>query len=252
MKNDNHISRLPNAPLQEVIFEALWEIEFDPSGNPIDPNFELAQGVFANLIKKEFPFRRRTIPQNIPINIYPKPIHQFWKSENNWPVIQIGPGILAVNDIDENYHWEKSFRKNIEFAVENLKKSYENNLKFIKLSLRYIDAIELPDLYAKKDINTFINENFNLKVNNNFSSIGRQTGININQVFLLQDGSKLNFIISNGTSKNSKPSIIWQTNVYINSDPIEIEILKWLDSAHEITSSIFKNTITDEFYNSFK
>jgi hypothetical protein len=55
----SHIEKLPNAPLQEVIFELLWVTENDEQGFPV---------------------------------------HQFWKGENEWPVVQIGPGILVVND----------------------------------------------------------------------------------------------------------------------------------------------------------
>ena len=246
------IKKLPNAPLQEVIFEAMWNIDVDENGSPFDPNFELAQGVYAHLIKKDFPFRKRTIPPNIPINIYPKPIHQFWKGENEWPVVQIGPGILAVNDTENNYEWAAKFRKYAELAINILHKSYEVELEYNKLSLRYIDAVELPQKYTDKDLNEFISDKFNIQINNNFDTLGTQVGLNLNQVFDIGEGNMLNFIVSNGMSNKAKPSIIWQTNIFTKSEPKKVNIMSWLDNAHDITSNIFKTSLSDEFYSTFK
>ena len=245
-----HITKLPNAPLQEVIFEALWDMGFDANGNPTDSQFELAQGVFAKSVKSKFPYRKRPIPVDNRIRTFPKTIHQFWKGENEWPVIQIGPGILTVHDTEKKYVWENSFRETIEFAIKNLRSSYEEDANFFQFGLRYINAVEIPKEQQEQGILNFINENFRINLSNNFELTEPLSNININQVFALEDGSSLNLAISNGISKSGIPSVIWQIHIFTESK--DINIFEWLDSAHKVTSNIFKKIITDEFYNIFK
>ena len=50
LNSDNHISKLPNAPLQEVIFELRWKLDFDPeSQSQTDKNFQFAFANFSAL-----------------------------------------------------------------------------------------------------------------------------------------------------------------------------------------------------------
>ncbi|HMQ46315.1 MAG TPA: TIGR04255 family protein [Saprospiraceae bacterium] len=249
MRQSEHIHKLPNAPLQEVIFEVLWDIDFDEVGAPQDSGYELAVGVFANMIKNKYPHRQRTLPINAPLKIYPMPVHQFWVDKNTWPVVQIGPGILAINDTDQNYSWEGNFKNEIDFIIRCLKSSYNDNLKFIQLSLRYIDAVELPE---SKDVLAFVNENFHIHLSNNYVLEGIISGLNINQFFTFQDSSKLNFVISEGVNAKNKKAVIWQTN-FIKKDTEGIDdVLEWADYAHEITSNHFKKSLKPHFYDSFK
>ena len=50
LNSDNHISRLPNAPLQEVIFELRRKLDFDTeSQTHIDKEFQFAFANFSAL-----------------------------------------------------------------------------------------------------------------------------------------------------------------------------------------------------------
>lgn len=51
MKLPEQIHKLPKAPLQGLIFEVLWDIDFNEPGEPQDLEYELAVGVFASKIK---------------------------------------------------------------------------------------------------------------------------------------------------------------------------------------------------------
>ena len=55
MSSISNYKKLPNAPLQEVVFEVLWELQEDEAGMPYDAGFDLAQGVFARMAKECFP-----------------------------------------------------------------------------------------------------------------------------------------------------------------------------------------------------
>ena len=80
LNTEKYISKLPNAPLQEVIFELFLNQNVDQNGNPIEDDFDLAQGVFHKLISTDFSYR---ITRNYPpeIKIFPRIKHQYWKKE---------------------------------------------------------------------------------------------------------------------------------------------------------------------------
>jgi len=116
------MSKLPNAPLQEVILEVKWELSLDQSTKTfIDPGFELALGKFHNSLVENFPFAKTKVPHQIPIQMLGHQTKlQFWTGENVWPVVQLGPGILAINDTDKNYEWAKTFYPLVQKALSSL------------------------------------------------------------------------------------------------------------------------------------
>lgn len=101
------MSKLPNAPLQEVIFEIRWALmPGKESGQIIDEGFELASGRLSTILEERFPYYKRIISQNIPDQLmHYNVVHQYWSGENKWPVIQLGPGIFTINCTDEEYFW---------------------------------------------------------------------------------------------------------------------------------------------------
>lgn len=249
MSENTHITKLSNSPLQEVIFELFLENEVDSQGNPTEEKFELAQGIFARAIAEDFPIRV-SIKLSPNLKVYPRISFQFWKGEQQWPVVQFGPGILTVNDTDENYEWTNYFPL-IQSCIDSLENSYEEDLKISKVVLKYIDAIELDDATAEKKIQ-FINNHFNINIVNNFTvSDGRLVGLNINQSFLLEDRSQVNFSITDGKSKKNLPAIVWQQKISTNSISNKDEVISWLTKGHEVVSKLFKDTITKDFYEHF-
>lgn len=249
---EDTVNKLPRAPLQEVIFELLWEIEVDQVGQPYDSNFDLAQGAFAKAVRPQFPIIKKTIPDGVPEHLfYPKTVRQFWKNKDVWPVLQIGPGMFALNDTEANYEWNKTFYPMIKFGIESLEDSYEQSLQFKAVNLRYIDAVEVGDL-GEEGVLEFINKNFKVNVSNNFNHLGRASNININQTFTLENNNKLSLIISDGKTKLNKPAIIWQIHIVNESKMLKEEVLNWANNAHSITSQTFREILTEDFYDSFK
>ena len=101
------MKKLPKAPLQEVIFEVKWELSLDDQTQAfIDPGYQFGQGKFENAVAKDFPIYKSRLPADILVQMLGhKTVHQFWKGERNWPVLQLGPGILTVNATEKNYEW---------------------------------------------------------------------------------------------------------------------------------------------------
>lgn len=103
ISNNEHIEKLLNAPLQEVIFEIRWDLNINLASNrEFDEGFAIALGTLATLLKNDFPHVVRKIPDDFPADLLNySTIYQFWKGENIWPVLQLGPGIFTVNDTDK-------------------------------------------------------------------------------------------------------------------------------------------------------
>lgn len=248
------MSRLPKAPLQEVIFEIRWRLE--PYNNVVgqmhDPGFELASGRLSNFVEEKFPVYKKIIPPGIPEQLLSyKPVHQYWSGIDSWPVLQLGPGIFTINCTDQVYDWEDLFRPLIQESIGWLNNSYKEIPKIIFSSLRYIDAINI-DEYGGMDmkLDDFIEKNFNFSYKNSFNTRGIQQRLHFDQSFITEDKTELQIQFSSGT-KNNKPAILWQTAA-INNDSLNNEdLLSWADKSHKITHNLFKEIVKPNLYASF-
>lgn len=244
------MSKLLKAPLKEVIFEVRWKLTPDQTGTwLVDEGYDLAVGKFQNLVENDFPFVVRKLPQNLPGQLLSFLIDfQFWRDENRYPVVQIGRGIMTVNDTDHNYLWAENYRPAVIDALIKLQKAY-GDLEFEHASLRYLDAVQLID-YNFNGWPDFISNHLNIGVNNSFEVAGKPTNVAINQTFKLDNGSDLNVQVSD-TVHDNKPGMLWQTMVSRNDTCGVDELLTWLDEAHETTSKTFRSICKPEFYDSF-
>jgi uncharacterized protein (TIGR04255 family) len=242
--------KLKNAPLQEVIFELRWLLAVE-NGILHDPEYQLAQGLFASKIKEDFPVKKMLIPQGRSSGSFPGlPSYQFWKDELTWPVVQFGEGILTVNDTEKNYVWADNFLPCIKKALEILGQSYENFPVITFVKLEYIDAVQYD--VDKYDLVDFVAENLNTTLVRNYPIQGKQKGLNIVQTFDLENNSVLKLNIQNGVyNKTGAPAVIWSTSVESVFDFEKNDIVNWLDFAHQITSDSFVKMLKPDFYASF-
>lgn len=241
-----HLGKLPKAPLQEVIFELYWDQKTGQTGQLEDPGFDLALGVFAEKIEKEFPIHKKTTP-----SVSSLASHQFWKGENTWPVVQIGPGMLVINDTDKNYEWEKTFSPLIETGIRNLIESYKNTPSFNSIGLHYIDVIPIPEKYLNGNVNEFISESFKFSLNNNFDSIGKLQRVNYQQFFTLEDNSQIEITILSGIDAQRRQVIILHTHIFKIGRQELHDMLSWKDYAHTVTSNLFLEIVTEKLYATF-
>ena len=154
------MKKLPNAPLKEVIFEIKWDLDINPdTKQQFDHGIDTAVGELKVLLKKDFPYFNRKIPAEFPVQVMNhKVVYQYWKGEETWPVMQLGPGIFTVNDTDKNYEWHDRYYPMIKTGIENLIKVYEKKLEFKLASLRYIDVVNVND-YEFDNWKNFIESN---------------------------------------------------------------------------------------------
>lgn len=240
-------AKLTNPPLKEAIFELFWDSPLDPTGFPEDKEFEFALGKFDDKISKAFPVKKRKFPSIPEYKVYGKPVYQFWKGNIEWPIIQLGPGVLTVNDTDKNYEWA-AYRPNVIFAVNSLLNSYSTGLNFSKVTLKYIDSV---DTDAEIDFRQFIKNNLQTNLENNFKIPGQQMGLNVTQSFR-SDDSNIIINIQNATNNiTGKKAIIWMTTIERSGNLSSEEIFTWIDQAHAISSDLFVQMLNPDFHATF-
>jgi len=251
---------LKNKPLMEAIFELRWELQEPVQGMKIDPHYKILIGRIYDR-EREYPFHEQLPTANMPDEIAGYVVqHRFRKDKDKWPLIQIGPGIITLNDT-EGYIW-KDFEKRINHLLGSLFEAYqdaESNLKVNGLLLRYIDAIDYN--YEKENIFNFLKEK--LKVNiQMYDELFKETGVsNLPLGFDLRfsfpsvkpkGAIHLRFV--RGKRKDID-ALVWETQVQSIGDDVpkmKDQITTWVVNAHELTGDWFFKMIEGELLRRFE
>lgn len=243
------MSKFPNAPLVEVIFEIRWEIT---SQNDI-VDFQFIYGdLYANL-RTKYPFRENLVPPEIPYEVVKGlPVFRFRKTTNSYPLIQVGPGLITVNTIDDLYFWD-DFSKEIIEVLDIFNNIYPK-YKDLKLSpaLTYIDFFQLNKSITNSI--EFINSNLQLKISQTFidDTDAQLHDLNVTLNYKINNDI-LSLNIQDGKVNNDKEGIVSQTKIIGNKDTYNTEkITIWLNNAHNNCSDVFKKLTEGNLYNSFK
>jgi len=252
---------LKNKPLVEAIFELRWNLQEPARGIKIDPHYKLLIGRLYDKLHNEYPFHEQLSAATIPDEIAGYIVqHRFRKDKNKWPLIQIGPGIITVNDT-QGYVWE-DFERRIIQAVNTLFEIYpesKNSLKVNRLLLRYIDAIAFD--FERDNIFTFLKEKMKTKINlyqNLFEGTRVKKlplGLDLRFSFISakpKGAVHLRFV--RGKTKESD-ALIWETMVEsVSEDAPETQnkIADWIKEAHDLTDNWFFKLIEGELLRRFE
>src|SRR5262249_46485067 len=129
---------LAKKPLVEAIFELRWALQTQQGGQAIDPGFQIFLGRFYDKVSVDFPESENLDAALIPEMMIPYVVrNRFRKTKNGWPLVQVGSGILSVNDT-EGYDW-LTFRPMLRNTIQILLETYPVKiapLKFSQVMLR--------------------------------------------------------------------------------------------------------------------
>jgi uncharacterized protein (TIGR04255 family) len=149
---------LVKKPLVEVVFELRWKLSEGPLAK--DPGFRIFVGRYYDRVRSQYPdivdLPSSQIPEEMTAHVVR---HQFWTGKGQWPLTQIGPGILTVNETD-GYLWE-SFRPRLVHAVRCLAESYPQDIHKLtptQVSLKYIDAVPFDPTQSSTTLLQFMRE----------------------------------------------------------------------------------------------
>lgn len=135
---------LTNKPLVEAILEIRWALNPQENGGDVDPHYRLLLGRLFDRLQSDYPEHEQLDAARLPDDLAGHVVqHRFRAAKDDWPLVQLGPGVFTVNDTSR-YKWE-DFEKRVVEAKNKLFESYPNpeKLKIESISLRYIDAVEL-------------------------------------------------------------------------------------------------------------
>jgi uncharacterized protein (TIGR04255 family) len=247
--------QLANPPIVEALVEVRWAMEKTP-----DPYYQLLLGSFYQRIKSDYPFHEALPTASIPDEVTGSVVkHRFRVAKDSWPLIQIGPGIMSINETEKYTTFEK-FKPHAVKALNDLFESHPNKseLEIKKLILRYIDAKELD--YSQENIYTFINEKMHIPMNLPEFIFQEGRLEKIPTSFKLQTSLRCKspagmaiLSFSTGTLKG-KPALIWEQILRSEDDDIDdmpSKFEEWIDSAHEVVHAWFEKLIAGDLETEF-
>jgi uncharacterized protein (TIGR04255 family) len=253
--------KLRKAPLLEGILEIRWKLEQQPNGPLVDPNYKILVGRLFDRIESKYPIHEALPTASMPDEMLAHLVqHRFRIEKDEWPLIQLGPGIVTLNNSDK-YDWPDFKIRGIEL-VKTLFDAYpnsKNNLVITNLILKYIDAI--PFDFEKNDILEFITNNLgvNMRFPDKFfnsSPIQRNpAGLNTGFSFpIIIPNGNINLHFVSGKMEE-KDILIWETIVQtdeLNMVKMPEKFEDWFSSAHELTHKIFFKMIEGKLEESFR
>ncbi len=186
--------------------------------------------------------------------------HQFRAKPDAWPVTQLGPGLLTVNETS-GYEW-KSFNELIQEAIEALFASYPSELsevKPVRLELRYINAI--PCNQQHNDVITLLRKFLHTSIQIEtrlFPDLEKDimpSGLALSLNFPLPQLSSTGQISFSTALREDKPVIMFELimrNQGENVPQKTPDISAWTNAVHEIAEKWFLNLTDGELLKSFE
>jgi len=243
------MSKLPNAPLLEVIFEIKWDI----TSRTDIVDFQYLHGDLYSNLKSKYSHRESLIPPEVPLEVIKgSPVYRFRETSGSYPLVQVGPGLISVNTVDNQYFWSQ-FRDESNQVLNVLTDIYP---KYSELhlvpALTYIDFFEYDK--NKETPLEYLNANFQLSLKDNFMGDfkAKMSDVNITLNYHVEE-KIVSLTLRNGIINNEKEGLVLQTKVIGAKERYNTQKLKdWLDSAHDLSSSMFKALTSGKMYESFK
>jgi len=244
---------LKRKPLAEAIFEIRWRLQ-DVKRPVLDPDYKFVIGRLYDEVKDEYPFIQSMEISKLPEDVVFGLIqYRFRNDENEWPLVQIGPGVLTVNDTD-NYKWS-DFEKRVIKVVNSFFSVHPNSeqLKITATILRYVNVIKFD--FDNDDIYKFLKEQMGITISLNPELLddARVEGKPLEFTFNFchrcsSPKGTINLKFSRGKSERSDAEVLlWDNFFYtrLNDVPaMPSELGDWLNQAHSVAEDWFFKLIS--------
>ena len=250
-------------PLVEVYIEIRWALKTD-KGRQFDPHYKFLLGHLFDRIKSKYPKYESLPAASVPDEMVGHVVqHRFRSKPNDWPLVQLGPGIFAFNETSK-YIWS-SFRESALAAVNDFFQAYPapEDLKIESVFLKYIDA--LPFDSASQDLLNYLQDK--LKINIALpSDLFKETGVSrqpatfnwqISFPYEVLHGRVFLGLATGQQRKEggSQPALIWETRVHSTGDDVPDMpdgFENWLETAHDLTHDWFFKLIKGDLEKEFR
>jgi len=240
------ISPLFNPLLLEAIFEIRWELEGDQqTGRFKDPAYPMMYGRIYEHLKNEFPLIEdlpsvQAHPEAAPYTVR----HRLRKERTSLPLVQIGPGILTINDA-KGYSWPefKSLALRLVELVTALYPKEGRDVNFVKSELRYINGIP----FSQENPLAFLSEKLRIKIDvpqDVLLTPAIPNNVALSLSYPLAQPLANLLISANLGQMDSKSAYILQSVVQSGGETVPQdgkEFDLWLTKAHEVADQSFKS-----------
>jgi len=251
---------LKNKPLVEALLELRWVLPGSSSPGLIeDPNYRILLGRFFERVKDDYPAHESLPTAGVPDSMVGHIAqHRFRTKVNGWPLVQLGPGLLTVNDT-ASYTWD-DFQARCESVVARFVESHPAiaDLRLDSLALRYIDAVAFDA--SKEDVFKFLRDKMKTNValpTNLFDGpdVTPAPSTFTWQAVFPNRKPEGTVVLRFATGiRESQPVLLWETLVSSQSGQtpkIPEGFPQWLREAHDITDDWFFKLIEGELERRF-
>jgi len=245
-------------PLIEVVFEFKWELVNTTDGRPpTDPEYKLLVGSLFEKVRGDYGVHETLPAAGVPDEFVPQiPQHRFRASTEGYPLLQVGPGLMTVND-SRQYRWS-TFQPRVEAAVATLRQTYAGDLRPQSLLLRYINAI--PWSSDTDDLVTVLANDFGVRLQYPDGLFAGQPVEQRPLTFLLESSHKVHepqgvITVKFATAQvNGALHLLWDTSVLSAGPEVPQlgDLRPWLISAHAICRSWFFTLIDGRLEAAFR
>jgi uncharacterized protein (TIGR04255 family) len=241
-----HGDDLLRKPLAEAFFELRWKMEGGPPPVPfVDPQYKLLVGsLFDKLRNGGYAFHEQLDTARVPDELVPYLIqHRFRPADGGYPLVQVGPGVFAVNDT-EGYSWA-TFKPRVVEAVGHLAEAYSGDLAPLSFTLRYLNAV--PFDFDADDLFSYFREN--LKVTIDYPAAlfteqpveRRPRSVNLQSTHVLTNPNGVVMVKFGSAEVFGNARLIWELQVQSagNDVPPLTNLEPWLEQAHDVARAWF-------------
>lgn len=264
---------LKNMPLVESILELRWyanpaivQEHRDENGNilfiqgSVDEHYQILLSRLFDKLSNLGYSEYKKVDQAIPDDLSGHKVqHRFTSINNDWPMVQIGHGIVTLNET-KKYTWD-DFKNRSLSLLELIHKTHPNpgSIAYKYASLRYINAFQFD--FDKENIFDFMSNHMKTSVNYDdvlFSNNSLERSPLAFSVVSQNKSSDPLGLFSNTLARgksDNKEAIVWDINFRsineeINSFPEGFE--NWLNGAHHCIDDWFRKTIKGDLERRFK
>jgi uncharacterized protein (TIGR04255 family) len=250
---------LESPPLVEVILEVRWQLrEGDHPSVRRDPHYSLVVGKLHAKISDDYPFHEQLPAAMVPDEISAYTVkHRFRVAKGQWPLVQIGPGVLTLNET-KKYTTFQDFRPRAEKLVQEFFAVYPETPAITMVLLRYIDAVDFD--HRTQDVWDFLRDKMRVPVRLP-EEFFRDSGVGPRPRSFLWEASfscqrpkgTASLRFATGERKGS-PVLTWEQMVRTTDDdvpPMPDGFADWLENAHAVTKAWFLRLINGELRERF-
>jgi uncharacterized protein (TIGR04255 family) len=251
--------QLKSKPLIEAILEVRWGPPTPPPKLQADPHYKLLLGRFYDRVQTDYPVHEQLPTALLPDEMVHQTVqHRFRAGENDWPLVQLGPGIFTINETAK-YHWP-DFEARADAAVKKLLEAHPrvSDLRVESLILRYIDAVGFD--YQMEDVFAFLQDKMRVSISlpeelfNPEVVISRPHNFAWQTTFQCRKPAGVVVLKFDTGQKETKPLLRWETMVVSSGGDVPEmpqSFDAWLVAAHEVIDDWFFKLIAGELEDRF-